>query len=157
MTPRDWLTLVGSLITLAGVVYQARRAGRSSDRAQKVALKAKQDELVSSANAAENSGYTRAQAMVKEAAEAQQRSFDAAIARQDRQMADMQRQLDAQAQKIAEQQQELSKQHVEIRQLQEARDKDRRTYTRYIQKLLDLLTAHHIDYPTPPPFFDEGE
>lgn len=137
---REWLELAGIIALLAGTIYTARRAGRSSDRVQQVALQVKKDEAAAEVSAAENSGYTRAQKMIAEAAEAQQRSFDATVARMERQLAQMQEQLDDQAD--------------EIRQLKQSREKDRRVYTRYIQKLLDLLENHKIAYPTPPPFFD---
>lgn len=148
MTARDWVSLVGTLITVAGVVFGAWRAGKSSDRAQKVALKTKREEYEAAANSAENSAFTRAQEMIEAAAATQQRTFDAAMARMEQQIRDLQAQVDSQAEKLAAQ-------HEEIVALQRGRENDRRQYIRYIEKLLALLKSHGIPYE-PPPFFDEN-
>lgn len=149
LAPAVWVPVVGSLLTLAGIVYNARRAARSSDRAQQVALQTKQVEAAAAADGAENSAYTRAQEMIAAAARVQQENFDRVVESMTTRMASLEKQVD-------EQRRQLDAQHDQIVNLQRSRDRDRREYTRYIQKLLDLLEHHKIVYPAPPPFFDES-
>lgn len=157
LAARDWLSLFAIVGTLAGVVYNARRSGMSSDRAQQIAVRVRQEELTSNANTAENSGFTRAQEMVKEAADVQRAAFEQTIAGMREQLVEMAGQMADLKMELAKQAAQIHTQHDEIRTLQETREKDRRTYTRYIQKLLDLLQQHQIAYPAPPPFFDQED
>jgi ABC-type phosphate transport system auxiliary subunit len=154
VTPPGWIALIGSVLALAGVVYNAYRAGKSSDRAQRVALQTREAEAMGSAAAAENSGFTRAQEMVKEAAKVQQEAFDSAMRHMNQELERLRLRVDAQQERLELQADKLHEQHEQIVELQRGRQHDREQSIRYIRQLLSLLEKHEIVYPEPPPFFD---
>ncbi len=143
MRPDNLAFVLGTLIT-AGLAYLGvRRVNKSNDAAAAATIR-------SVADSAESSAYTRGQDMVREAMEVQRNAFNETVTSLRADMLQMRGEL-------AEVKAQLQTAQLQLRALQRARDLERRQYRQYVQKLLDLLHQRGVEYPPPPPFFDDAD